>query len=327
LALFVTLFPQLIAGPIVRYHDIVSQFKDRLHSSGKFAAGIERFIFGLAKKMIIANPMGLAADGVFTISASDLSLPTAWFGIIAYAMQIYFDFSGYSDMAIGLGKMFGFEFLENFNYPYISTSIREFWRRWHISLSTWFRDYVYISLGGSRVPLWRVYFNLFAVFLLTGIWHGASWNFLVWGLFHGTFLAIEHAGFSKVLNKLWKPVQHIYLLIIVLIGWVFFRAENLTTALEYLNVMFSPSRFNTDSVAAATILSKEVIYTFIFALILATPIFTYLKNKALAFSSIGGKKIELSIASLKLGLLTILLLFAMLKIAASTYNPFIYFRF
>ena len=327
LALFVTLFPQLIAGPIVRYHDIVNQFKDRIHNSAKFASGIERFIFGLAKKMIIANPLGLAADTIFSSSIADLSLPSAWFGIIAYALQIYFDFSGYSDMAIGLGRMFGFEFLENFNYPYISTSIRDFWRRWHISLSTWFRDYVYISMGGSRVPIWRVYLNLFAVFMLTGIWHGASWNFLVWGLFHGTFLAVEHAGFSNLLNKLWKPLQHFYLIIIVLIGWVFFRAENLTSALDYISVMFNPNHFCLDSVLLASVLTKEVIYTAVLALVLATPLFSYLKERTIKHPFLVFKQSETLITTVRILLLTTLLLFSMLKISASTYNPFIYFRF
>jgi alginate O-acetyltransferase complex protein AlgI len=216
LALYISLFPQLIAGPIVRYHDVAKQITGREHSLELFANGAARFIIGLSKKMLIANPLGEVADNIFILSGNDLTMPLAWIGVVAYSLQIYFDFSGYSDMAIGLGRMFGFKFLENFNYPYISKSLREFWRRWHISLSTWFRDYIYIPLGGNRVSTVRVYMNLFIVFLLTGVWHGASWNFVAWGLFHGIFLAAEHAGFSKILSKIWRALQHLYLIFIVL---------------------------------------------------------------------------------------------------------------
>jgi len=188
LGLYISLFPQLIAGPIVRYHDVAGQIEIRTHSIELFSSGVQRFVFGLAKKMLVANPLGLVADTVFAQSASDLSSPVAWLGIISYSLQIYFDFSGYSDMAIGLGRMFGFRFLENFNYPYISKSIQEFWTRWHISLSTWFRDYLYFPLGGSRCSSTRTYINLIIVFFLCGFWHGASWNFIVWGLIHGFFL-------------------------------------------------------------------------------------------------------------------------------------------
>src|SRR5690606_9768619 len=197
------------------------------------------------KKMLIANPLGEVADSVFALSGNDLTMPLAWLGIACFTLQIYFDFSGYSDMAIGLARMFGFNFKENFNYPYIAKSLREFWRRWHISLSTWFRDYVYIPLGGSRVTPTRVLINLFAVFILTGIWHGASWNFVVWGLFHGVFLASEHMGFSRILNRLWTPLQHLYALLVVVVSWVFFKAENLTDAIHYIDTMASPSLWPT----------------------------------------------------------------------------------
>jgi len=207
LALYISLFPQLIAGPIVRYHDIALQITDRLHSMELFSSGVQRFIIGLAKKMLIANPLGEVADNVFALSGNDLTTPLAWIGIISYSLQIYFDFSGYSDMAIGLGRMFGFRFHENFNHPYIAKSLREFWRRWHISLSSWFKDYVYIPLGGNRVSTVRVYTNLLIVFLLTGIWHGASWNFIVWGMFHGFFLATEHMGFfgTHLSSSMYRP--------------------------------------------------------------------------------------------------------------------------
>jgi alginate O-acetyltransferase complex protein AlgI len=329
LALFVALFPQLIAGPIVRYHDIVTQFKSRSHRLSKFASGVERFIYGLAKKMLIANALGQAADSIFSIESVDLTLPVAWLGIISYALQIYFDFSGYSDMAIGLGRMFGFEFLENFNYPYIACSVREFWRRWHISLSTWFRDYVYIPLGGSRVPTWRVYLNLFLVFLLTGIWHGASWNFIIWGLFHGSFLAIEHAGFSKPLQKLWRPVQHLYLLVVVLVGWVFFRAETLGEATFFVKTMFSLDKIKGfDYMTLVPIFPKQTIYCLALGLILSIPVYEWLKSISKRLSSHITNELGFALFSLfKVGGVGFLFYLSMLKIAASTYNPFIYFRF
>ena len=196
LALYISLFPQLIAGPIVRYHDIAKQLRNRIPGIKKFASGVERFILGLAKKVLIANTFALVADKIFALEIAEMSTSMAWLGAVAYTFQIYFDFSGYSDMAIGLGRMFGFEILENFNFPYISKSIREFWRRWHISLSNWFRDYLYIPLGGNRKTQGRVFLNLLIVFFLTGFWHGAAWNFVIWGLFHGLFLVIERVGFG-----------------------------------------------------------------------------------------------------------------------------------
>lgn len=218
LALYISLFPQLVAGPIVRYQTVDEQITERTHTIDKFAIGIQRFIYGLSKKVILSNQLGLIADGVFNKSFNDLSVLEAWIGIIAYSLQIFFDFSGYSDMAIGLGKMFGFEFLENFNYPYISQSVSEFWRRWHISLGSWFRDYVYIPLGGSRVLKPKFYRNLFIVWFLTGFWHGASWNFIIWGLYFGIWIALEKAFIEKYLNKIPHIFRHIYLLIIVLLG-------------------------------------------------------------------------------------------------------------
>ena len=228
------MFPQLVAGPIVRYVDIKEQLNNKDLSYTSFYSGLRRFILGLAKKMIIANNCGYIADNIWSSELTDLSTPIAWLGIIAYTFQIYFDFSGYSDMAIGLGRMLGFKFLENFNFPYISRSIREFWRRWHISLSTWFRDYVYIPLGGSRRSPSRVYLNLLIVFLVTGLWHGASWNFIVWGLFHGLFIVLERVGMDKVLEKLWVPLQHLYCLLVVMLGWVFFRADDLSHGWAYV---------------------------------------------------------------------------------------------
>lgn len=236
-ALYVSLFPQLIAGPIVRYHDVAQQIVSRTITSHQFSLGIQRFIFGLAKKVILANTLGEVADKIFEIPGPDLTTGLAWLGITCYTLQIYFDFAGYSDMAIGLGRMFGFEFLENFNYPYVSQSIREFWRRWHISLSTWFRDYLYIPLGGNRGSWLQTYFNLWIVFFLCGLWHGASWNFVIWGALHGAYLVVERLGWQNHLNRLWRPLQHGYTLLLVMIGWVFFRADSLGHALQYLASM------------------------------------------------------------------------------------------
>ena len=327
LALYISLFPQLIAGPIVRYHDIASQIKNRSHSFELFSSGAERFIFGLAKKMLIANSLGEVADSIFLTTNNDLTLPLAWIGITAYALQIYFDFSGYSDMAIGLGRMFGFRFLENFNYPYISTSVREFWRRWHISLSTWFRDYLYIPLGGSRKSPIRVYLNLLIVFITTGFWHGASWNFMVWGLFHGFFLASEHAGIFKFMDKLWRPIKHFYLMIVVLIGWVFFRAETLTQAVSYLGFMFDLSNIKTNAIQFAQIMNHEVIFALIFGLILSMPTFPVLCARFKGSRQSKGYNSIVLFNITKLILLLMLLFLSILKISSSTYNPFIYFRF
>lgn len=327
LALYISLFPQLIAGPIVRYHDVASQITDRTHSLELIASGVQRFIFGLAKKMLIANPLGEVADNIFALSANELTMPLAWLGIIAYSLQIFFDFSGYSDMAIGLGRMFGFRFLENFNYPYISRSLREFWQRWHISLSTWFKDYVYISLGGNRVSTLLVYRNLLIVFLLTGVWHGASWNFIVWGLFHGAFLASEHAGFSKVLDSTWRPVQHLYLLFVVSISWVFFRADTLTDAIAYLNTMFNINALHTTDMQYAQVTSNEFIYALFAGLLFSIPVYTQAKNLLTKISDKNTILFATAYYIPKFVILMALLSLSVLKIAASTYNPFIYFRF
>jgi alginate O-acetyltransferase complex protein AlgI len=322
-----TAFPQLIAGPIVRYHDISQQISNRSHSFELFASGVQRFIYGLSKKMLIANPLGEVADSIFILSGNDLTMPLAWTGILVYTLQIFFDFSGYSDMAIGLGRMFGFRFHENFNYPYISTSVREFWRRWHISLSTWFRDYVYITLGGNRVSTIRIYMNLLLVFVLTGFWHGASWNFLVWGLFHGVFLASEHAGFSEILKKMWKPVQHAYVLIVVIIGWVFFRSDSFPLAISYLKSMTDFNNFQTTWLQFAQVLSYEAMYAFIIGAILSIPVYSRFKKYLEYLSGKSTTKVALLIDAPRLVLVSSLLFLSILKVASSTYNPFIYFRF
>ncbi len=242
IALYVSFFPQLVAGPIVKYHDVAEQIVSREHSVQKMAYGIRRFLFGLAKKVLIANTAAMTADEIFALDASSLSPSAAWLGILCYTLQIYYDFSGYSDMAIGLGKMFGFTFLENFNYPYISKSIQDFWRRWHISLSTWFKEYLYIPLGGNRMGSRRTYLNLLIVFAVTGIWHGAAWAFLVWGLYHGFFLLLERAGLKKLLERRFMtPFAHCYTILVFMVGWVFFRCDTLALGASYLKAMFVPN--------------------------------------------------------------------------------------
>lgn len=327
LALYISLFPQLIAGPIVRYHDVSLQIISRFTSLIKFESGVQRFIYGLAKKMLIANPLGEVVDSIFILTGNDLTMPLAWIGILAYTLQIFFDFSGYSDMAIGLGRMFGFIFRENFNYPYVSTSLREFWRRWHISLSSWFRDYLYIPLGGNRVSTIRVYMNLLFVFILTGFWHGASWNFMVWGVLHGVFLACEHAGLSDILKRVWKPLQHVYLLLIVMVGWVFFRAESLSYALNYLYSMSDVGNFHTTPLQFAQVLSYEAVYSFIVGVIISTPVYSKLKSFIGNISAENNNKTNLLIGTPKLIIIFALLFLSILKVASSTYNPFIYYRF
>lgn len=237
--LYISFFPQLIAGPIVRYETIAAEINNRKVTWNDFTDGVERFIIGLGKKVLLANNFAVIADHIFTLLPEYLDLPLAWLGAISYTLQIFFDFSGYSDMAIGLGRMFGFHFLENFNYPYISRSVSEFWRRWHISLGSWFRDYVYIPLGGNRVAKPLVYRNLFVVWLLTGIWHGANWTFIIWGLMYFVLLAFEK--FTELEKRNFHILGHVYTLFFVVVGWVIFRSETLTDAWNYLHVMFTPS--------------------------------------------------------------------------------------
>lgn len=237
--LYISFFPQLIAGPIVRYETIAAEINNRKVTWNDFTDGVERFIIGLGKKVLLANNFAVIADHIFSLLPEYLDLPLAWLGAISYTLQIFFDFSGYSDMAIGLGRMFGFHFLENFNYPYISRSVSEFWRRWHISLGSWFRDYVYIPLGGNRVAKPLVYRNLFVVWLLTGIWHGANWTFIVWGLMYLVLLAFEK--FTELEKRNFHILGHVYTLFFVVVGWVIFRSETLTDAWNYLHVMFTPS--------------------------------------------------------------------------------------
>lgn len=318
LLLYITLFPQLVAGPIVKYHDIYQQIDSRKETAEQFTYGARRFIIGLAKKMLIANTMGEIADKIFALQINQFDTATAWLGIIAYAFQIYYDFSGYSDMAIGLCLMFGFKLPENFSYPYISRSITEFWRRWHISLSTWFKEYLYIPLGGNRVSKTRNLFNLFVVFLTTGIWHGASWCFVIWGLWHGLFIILEKiTGWHKRQGGiLLRVVQHASLLFIVLIGWVFFRAETPGYAVEYLGNMFGLTETTQGHLTLLHTVNHHVKLTLILAIVLSIPL-----ARRLAYAA--GKYT----APCANAWCIILFIITWATMAASTYNPFIYFRF
>lgn len=321
-ALYISLFPQLVAGPIVRYASVEKQISHRTVTASDFADGARRFITGLAKKLLVANTLGAMADDIFAASPDQLLVSTAWIGVCCYALQIYFDFSGYSDMAIGLGRMLGFRFGENFNYPYTSRSIQEFWRRWHISLSSWFRDYVYIPLGGSRRGNWRTGFNLLLVFVLCGIWHGASWTFVIWGLFHGFFLILERL--VPGIARLPRVASHIYVIAVVLVSWVFFRSDDLPTALDFLRTM---AGFNSADAAMslAFFADPKVYITLAFAVVLSTPVarrVVYAGHPSQSIQQWAGYRLILSD-----GVLLVLFGLCIVTIAGGTYDPFIYFRF
>lgn len=342
LALYIALFPQLIAGPIVRYNEIASQLSSRHSGWLDIQEGSRRFLTGLIKKVLIANTMGQVADHVFGLPVESVNAGLAWIGVLAYSLQIYFDFSGYSDMAIGLGRLFGFRFPENFYYPYVARSITDFWRRWHISLSRWFRDYVYIPLGGNRKGHLRTSLNLVLVFVLCGLWHGAAWTFLVWGLLHGFFLVIERLGLGRVLARLPVVLQHAYTLLLVLLAWVFFRAENLPHALGYLQAMFDFSRPSFLDVYLVTYQNLEFWLMLLAGLVFSTPIGLKLMppyEASTAIASGAGSVIDGSGRIVRLltrdhirelftvSALLLLSLYAVASLIASGYNPFLYFRF
>ncbi|WEK54164.1 MAG: MBOAT family protein [Candidatus Cohnella colombiensis] len=325
LALYISFFPQLIAGPIIRYKSIAEQIRARTVRMEDFDQGIKRFVMGLSKKVLIANPLGQTADNIFSLSGGDLSSGLAWLGIVCYSFQLYYDFSGYSDMAIGLARMFGFHFPENFNYPYISHSIQEFWRRWHISLSAWFRDYVYIPLGGSRTTRLKTYRNLGIVFLITGIWHGASWNFVIWGAWHGCFLIAERTVIGDFLRKVWTPVRFLYAALVVLVGWVFFRSDTLSQALHYLGSMWIPWRQGPGLYGVAYFVNPQIVILLGIAIIGATPL-----PKRIAEWMVGyleAKPLQMGYEWVTSLYILAILLLSIMSLATSTYNPFIYFRF
>ena len=318
--LYVSMFPQLIAGPIVRYSSIADEIKKRKVDITLFSSGLERFILGLAKKLVIANSVGKLADNIFSLEV--ISTPLAWLGAISYALQIYFDFSAYSDMAIGLGNMLGFHFDENFNYPYISKSITEFWRRWHISLSTWFRDYVYIPLGGNKKGIKRQIINLFIVWLLTGLWHGAHVNFVLWGLYYFAFLVLEKFILKKVFLKLPSFVLHIYTIVVILVGWVIFRAEGISATLKTIKSMFIP--FVTKTTWQEILIYLESYWVYIVVgIILSMPIFPKLKKWLLEGKFKRSVAMNIFYYTFVFGILVLSIMF----LSQATYNPFIYFRF
>lgn len=319
-ALYITFFPQLVAGPIVKYSDFAHQIDNRTITPQMTAEGIKRFITGLSKKLLIANTMAYAADYVYSLDTSELSIPLAWLGALSYLFQIYFDFSGYSDMAIGLGAMFGFTFKENFNYPYISQSMQEFWRRWHISVSTWFKEYLYIPLGGNRKGKVRTAINKLIVFFCTGLWHGASLNFIVWGLLNGVFLMIESYGIINT-TKWFRPLRHIYALLVTILAFVFFRADNLTIACQYIGHMFKPSGGTTQWMMFVEQLTPLYLVVFVFAIIFSMPVME--KIKAAAKSKKSAAIYEFS----TYGISMVLLGLCILSLSSASYNPFIYFRF
>lgn len=311
---YVSLYPQLIAGPIVRYKDVDDQMVEREHSIAKFSSGVQRFVIGLCKKVLLANSIGSLWDAY--AAAGELSVMGAWLGALAFAFQIYFDFAGYSDMAIGLGRMLGFEFLENFNYPYISRSITEFWRRWHISLGTWFREYVYIPLGGNRCSKFRNYLNIFIVWMLTGIWHGAAWNFLIWGLYYALLLIAEKLFLLKALKKLPAPITHIYTLFFVMLGWAIFANEGLGLVVAQLAAMFGLG-------GAPLFVPADIYYLTNYAPVL---ILCAVASVPLAAGLM--KKLPDNLRAVAVPLLIAAgLLLSTAYLVDATYNPFLYFRF
>ena len=315
--LYISFFPQLIAGPIVKYHDVEAEINDRKQTPEEIGKGIRRFIAGLSKKVLIANTMGLVADNLFGAAATGITGPGACLGAVSYMLQIYFDFSGYSDMALGLGMMFGFHFHENFDYPYISASIREFWRRWHMSLSGWFKEYLYIPLGGNRRGKFRTVVNKMIVFVCTGIWHGASFNFLFWGIYHGFFLMLEEyiPFIGKKGGKLKSFFQHVYALLVVCVGFVFFRADTMKQGCFWIREMFTDFGWKA-SAMSLTLQQLTPVYlvTLAAALVAAVPVNSMLKK----YKWYEGFTYVLSLAGFAL---------CVLSLAGGTYNPFIYFRF
>ena len=322
-ALYVSLFPQLVAGPIVRYTTIADEIQNRLESEEDVGSGVIRFLFGLSKKVLLANQLGQIADAAFSTPSAELSIAFSWLGMIAYGLQIYFDFSAYSDMAIGLGRVFGFHFLENFNYPYIAKSITDFWHRWHISLSTWFRDYLYFPLGGNRCRIRRQIVNLLIVWGLTGLWHGAAWNFLLWGLYFACLLIGERYIWGRLLQRMPTVLQHSYALILVFIGWVLFRSPGLKGVLDYFSAMFTcQSGVVTGNAFIYHII--EYRWELLVSIVAVLPVKNFLSGKlkkrdtrwALWVQSWG-----VAVVALVLGGLSIV------RLVSSNFNPFIYFQF
>lgn len=327
LLLYISFFPQLIAGPIVKYHDIDKQLEDRESSYIDIRNGIYRFCVGLSKKVLIANSLAFVADSLFNNTPlNEISFTSALLAGFTYMMQIYFDFSGYSDMAIGLGRMFGFHFLENFNHPYISDSIQEFWRRWHISLSTYFKEYLYIPLGGNRKGKARTYINRYIVFAATGIWHGANWTFLVWGLFHGTFLVLESSGLIPIKKCKSKFVRCAYTLLLVMIGFIMFRADNITQGLYYIKALCGFGSYSGVGLSMAMqFVNPYYLLIYVLAIIGCSELPIKWYKRVMKFENVEDMSLVAEICSMVLCVIAIITCF--MSLASASYNPFIYFRF
>lgn len=322
LALYISMFPQLIAGPIVRYAEVEAAISDRKTTRSDISYGVHRFVIGLAKKTLIADPLGLLADQIFGIPPGGLSPAVAWVGALSYSLQLYFDFSAYSDMAIGLGRLFGFRFPENFNYPYVARSVTEFWRRWHMTLSRWFRDYLYIPLGGNRAGAGRTYLNLWIVFLATGLWHGAAWSFVFWGAYHGAFLILERFGLARILARQPRVFQHGYLLLVVILGWVPFRAESFAQTWDFYGAMLGlQSGVQAGLYPLARYADGYSLALLALGAVLSVP-FTMAATRA-GFARLPAT-LQAPLAIIGVGLL---FLAALISVGAAAYSPFIYFRF
>ncbi len=319
LFLYILLFPQLIAGPIVKYHDIADQITSRTHTLAGAARGLRRFMVGLSKKVLIANTLAVAVDAIYAMPAEQVSAPAAWLAAVCYALQIYYDFSGYSDMAIGIGAAAGFHFKENFRYPYVADSVRNFWRRWHISLSTWFKEYLYIPLGGNRKGRWRTLVNKMIVFFCTGLWHGANWTFVLWGLFHGLFSMLEQSGILPIEKIKFRPIRQLYTCLVAVCGFVIFRADTLTQAGHMLASMFTGFSFNLEQKSALLpLLVPSLLLALLAGLIFSMPVLPKLRQLA------DGRPVLSAVSYIAA---FVLMGCCFLRLSTGTYNPFIYFQF
>ncbi len=322
--LYISFFPQLIAGPIIKYHSVSAQIEKRGADLSKVCQGMRRFIMGLSKKVLLADTLAVAVDSVFSLDSSELGMATAWIGAVAYMFQIYYDFSGYSDMAIGMGKIFGFDFAENFQLPYASSSIQMFWRRWHISLTDWFREYLYIPLGGNRKGKVRTWMNRMIVFFCTGLWHGADWTYVLWGLFHGVFISLETV--FPYFTKRFKVLRHIYVLLVVCVGFVIFRSDTMEQAVMILSAMFTNFEWNLQIEAAMMrICANLFLFVLVVSMICAMPVFQWIKQAEKHWIKATGSLYILNGMSYVCS--AALLLLCMMSLAGGTYHPFIYFRF
>ncbi|THD64867.1 MBOAT family protein [Phenylobacterium sp.] len=332
-AAYILMFPHLIAGPIVRYADIRDEMHADRRKTGHIGLGVQYFIVGLCQKALIANAVAPLADHAFSADLLGLNATTAWLGVWAYTLQIYFDFCGYSNMAIGLAFLLGFTFPKNFDYPYIAQSVTDFWRRWHMSLSSWFRDYVYIPLGGNRNGLGQTVRNLLIVFFLTGLWHGAAWRFIVWGLYHGGFLMLERFGLGRLLDRAPRVLRHLYALLVVMVGWVFFRADDLPRALAYLAQMAQPARFFPPDAALSVILDAQTLTALVAGTLFAAPLLPALMQRLRAPRAepprpdLPGRLETRSVHALPIPLLAAGFVLSVALLVGSTLNPFLYFRF